>query len=183
MPTCFVGVLGRLQVYIILGIHWLGWVFKKGWIKKSPWFWKMPSSYSSEKENHGKCCEDIWKYASHYHLQRRVCWSRQLPGLVESCWVSGYGQTKHLPIIRVSWEKSGTKRLEICGLSLRGGQESWLSFSQEISIKEFSWVWPWARLLCCPILKAISHTEHLKCGLSKLRCAVKCKIHIEISKT
>lgn len=175
VTPCSVGVLGTLLVCIILGIHWLGWVFKKGWIKKSPWFWKMPSSYSSEKENHGNCCEDIWKYTSHYHLQGRVCWSHQLPGLVENCWASGYGQTKHLPIIRVSRKKSGTKRIEICGLRMRGGRESWLSVSQEISIKESGWVWPWTRLLCCPVLVATTHTKHLNCGLSKLKCVIQRK--------
>lgn len=111
--------------------------------KNHPGFAKCHWVTPSEKGNHGNCCGDIWKYASHYHLQGRVCGSHQLPGLVENCWASRYGQTKHLPVIRLSWGKSGTQRIEICGLRLGGRTRKLIKFLSRDSIKESRWVWPW----------------------------------------
>lgn len=50
-----------------------------------------------------------------------------------------------------------------------------IKFLSRDSIKESHWVWPWTALL--PIEVAVSHTERLKCGLSKLRCAVVLNTH------
>lgn len=149
--------LGRLLVYTILGTHWLRWVFKKGWIKITLVLQNAIELLLRER----KSWKLLWK---HLEVCRTLSFTKQ--GMLVSpaartgrnCWASGYDQTKHLPIIRVSREKSGTKKIEICGLRLGGGQESWLSYSQEISIEEFSWVWPWARVLCCPIPVATHHT-------------------------
>lgn len=141
----------------------------------------MPLSYSYEKGNHRNCCGEILGVGFTLSLTRQSMLVSPAARIGRNCWASGYGQTKHSTVI--SWKKSGTRKIEICGLRLGEGQESWLSFSQAISIKESSWVWPWTWLLSCPILVATSHSEHLKCGLSKVRCAVKCKTHCEISKT